>query len=165
MAPRTRFTEFLLGSNPGPEDDNFESDFEEDRDANEELTDIVDLNSISTHVRQRSQPVQASVTSLDRRRQTRSVTSGQIIEVEPTAYAEAAKIGEIYKDGNTVVINAMKMEPSEAQRLIDFLGGLAFANDGKLKAFTPTVFFLVPPSMVFSELDGESLRSLYSRSE
>ncbi|MDR0488144.1 MAG: cell division protein SepF [Propionibacteriaceae bacterium] len=168
MADRlSKVAAFILGPSAKLEDDDFETEFADEMDADEELTDIVDLDSVAPAVRERPQSGhQASVTPIDqRRRHTRSLSIAQIAHERPQSFAEAAKIGETFKEGIPIILNMSTTDQKQAQKLIDFASGMAFVTDGRLERITPKVFILIPASVFFSETDKESLSEIHGFGE
>ena len=164
MADRLgKFAAFILGPSATTDDDEFETEF---ADQDEEPTDIVDVESLKPAPRERSQVQSSSVTSLDqRRRQTRSMAMSQILHVRPYSFAEAAKIGESFKEGVPIILNLSTTDQKQAQKLIDFASGMAFVTGGKLERITPRVFILIPQSVHFSEADKDQLSEIHHLSE
>lgn len=150
---------FILGPSARDDEDDFETEFS-DSDVDDEPTDIVDIEKARSSVRSQPQSVrQGTVTSLDQRRRTPTsrVAVSQIRHVRPHSFAEAAKIGETFKEGVPIVLNLTTTDEKQAQKLIDFASGMAFVTDGKLERITPRVFLLIPSSIDFTEADKEQL--------
>lgn len=149
---------FILGPSAKTDDDDFESDFVED-DEDNEPTDVVDIEKARASVRARPQVVkQTPVTNLDQRRRTSPrAGASQIIHERPYSFAEAAKIGESFKDGAVIILNFTSTDDKQAQKLVDFCSGMAFAAEGKLERVTPKVFLLIPSTMHLTEADKEEL--------
>jgi len=155
----SKVTAFILGPSARADEDDFETEFS-DPNADEEPTDIVDIETARSTTRSQPQPVhQGTVTSLDHRRRTAAsrVSISQIRHVRPYSFAEAAKIGESFKEGVPIVLNLTTTDEKQAQKLIDFASGMAFVTDGKLERITPRVFLLIPASIEFTEADREQL--------
>jgi len=99
------------------------------------------------------------VTPLETRRHLtpRPAPPSQIHHVRPYSFAEAAGIGESYKEGVTIVLNFTTTDEKQAQKLIDFASGMAFVTDGKLEKITTRVFLLIPASVQLTASDREQL--------
>ncbi|MDR1213367.1 MAG: cell division protein SepF [Propionibacteriaceae bacterium] len=101
------------------------------------------------------------VTPLDPRRLrpvAREAALEEIFHAHPRSYnADAPRIGECFKDGVPVIINLVEMDPAEATRLVDFVGGLKFALSGSLEKITPGVFMLLPHNVKVTDQDKERI--------
>ena len=64
--------------------------------------------------------------------------------IKPQEFNEAQLVAEYLKDGKTIVVNLEGIEISQAQRIIDFIGGASFAVDGSLKAISNNIFIVAP---------------------
>jgi len=152
---------FILGPSAKADDDDFQSEFSQNEEDNEP-TDIVDIEKARSSMRERAQVVRSgSVTSLDQRRRPARPGANQIIHERPYSFAEAARIGESFKEGAVVVLNFTATDEKQAQKLVDFCSGMAFAAQGKLERVTPKVFLLIPSSMQLTEADKEELTDAY----
>lgn len=90
---------------------------------------------------------------------------GEVVKVvKPQVFNEAQMVAEYLKDGMTIVVNLEGIEISEAQRIIDFIGGASFAIDGSLKAISNNIFIVAPGNIEVSgdlrdEIINESMIS------
>lgn len=75
----------------------------------------------------------------------------------PLEYAEVQKVAEALRNRCPVVLNLETTPRSEAQRIIDFLGGTVYALEGRMVKVTQAVFVLAPQGI---ELTGEQLYEL-----
>lgn len=64
--------------------------------------------------------------------------------IKPQTFNEAQVVADCLKEGQTIVVNLEGIETSEAQRIIDFIGGASFAVDGSLKAISNKIFIVAP---------------------
>ena len=150
---------FILGPSAKVDEDDFEDDFKQV--ADEEPTDIVDIETAKSARRERPRVVPPTpVASLEQRRRslpTRAVAMSEIVHMRPYSFAEAAAIGESFKEGVPIILNMTSTDEKQAQKLIDFASGMAFVTDGKLERITPKVFILIPATVHFSEADKNQL--------
>ena len=79
-----------------------------------------------------------------------ATTHLQVIVVKPEKYGDAAAIADHFKNKKTVVLNLDKTNKEVANRLIDFLGGVADAADGDLKRISGTTYIIVPMNVDIS---------------
>jgi cell division inhibitor SepF len=159
MPDLSKMTRFILGPSATAADDDV--DIDEATDSDDEPTDIIDADEVRTRVKDKPRPVApASVTSLEQRRRLvvpRSIALSEIAHVRPYSFSEAAKIGESYKESVPIILNMTTTEEKQAQKLIDFASGMAFATDGKLERITSRVFLLLPASIQLTQSDKDQL--------
>ena len=86
-------------------------------------------------------------------------TSAQlsVILVSPERYETAADIADQLKDKRTVVLNLEKTNRETARRLLDFLSGVAYANEGKIKRVANSTYIITPYNV---EIKGDLLDEL-----
>ena len=70
--------------------------------------------------------------------------------IKPQEFNEAQIVADFLKEGKTIVVNLEGIEISQAQRIIDFIGGASFAVDGSLKAISNNIFIVAPGNIEFS---------------
>ena len=76
---------------------------------------------------------------------------GEIVKViKPQEFNEAQIVADFLKEGKTIVMNLEGIEISQAQRIIDFIGGASFAVDGSLKAISNNIFIVAPGNIEVS---------------
>jgi cell division inhibitor SepF len=76
---------------------------------------------------------------------------GEIVKViKPQEFNEAQIVADFLKEGKTIVVNLEGIEISQAQRIIDFIGGASFAVDGTLKAISNNIFIVAPGNIEVS---------------
>ena len=73
-----------------------------------------------------------------------TTTQLQVVLVKPERYGDAAAIADHFKSKRTVVLNLDNTNKDVANRLIDFLGGVAYAMDGELKRIANMTYIIVP---------------------
>ena len=67
-----------------------------------------------------------------------------VVLVKPDRFENAAEIADNLKDKRTVVLNLEQTNKEVARRLIDFLSGVAYANEGKIKRIANNTFIITP---------------------
>ncbi|MBQ9157175.1 MAG: cell division protein SepF [Eubacterium sp.] len=76
---------------------------------------------------------------------------GETVKViKPQEFNEAQIVADFLKEGKTIVVNLEGIEISQAQRIIDFIGGASFAVDGSLKAISNNIFIVAPGNIEVS---------------
>lgn len=67
-----------------------------------------------------------------------------VVLVKPTSFAEATEIADHLNKKRTVILNLESASKDISRRLVDFLGGAAYANGGELKRVANSTFIIVP---------------------
>ena len=68
----------------------------------------------------------------------------QVVLAKPEAFEEGRKIADSLNAKRTVVLNLESASREVALRLIDFLSGVAYANNGNLKRVAKSTFIITP---------------------
>jgi cell division inhibitor SepF len=68
----------------------------------------------------------------------------QVVLAKPETFDEAKKIADNLNQKRTVVLNLEAANRDIALRIIDFLTGVAYANDGSLKKVAKGIFIITP---------------------
>lgn len=74
----------------------------------------------------------------------RSAADMQIVLVIPEQYGDAPKIADLLRDMKFVVLNLSKVDPGIARRLLDFVSGVTYAEDGELVKVATNVYVAAP---------------------
>ena len=64
--------------------------------------------------------------------------------VKPERFEEAASIGDNLNAKRTVVLNLESTNRDIARRLLDFLSGVAYANNGQIKRVANSTYIITP---------------------
>ena len=73
-----------------------------------------------------------------------ATTQLKVVLVTPERFENAAEIADHLKDKRTVVINLESTNKDIARRLIDFLSGVAYAGEGKIKKVAANTYIITP---------------------
>ena len=73
-----------------------------------------------------------------------ATTQLKVILVKPERFENASEIADQLKDKRTVVLNLESTNKDVARRLIDFLSGVAYAGEGKIKKVAANTYFITP---------------------
>lgn len=81
----------------------------------------------------------------------------QVVLVKPSAFTDAKQIADHLISKKTVVLNLETASPENKRRIIDFLGGVAYANGGSLKPVANLTYIITPYNVGFigEDLVGE----------
>ena len=73
-----------------------------------------------------------------------ATTQLQVVIVKPERFESAAEIADHLREKRTVVLNLEQTNKDIARRLIDFLSGVAYAQDGKIKKVAVNTYLITP---------------------
>ena len=73
-----------------------------------------------------------------------ATTQLAVVLVKPDRFENAAEIADHLKDKRTVVLNLEQTNKDVARRLVDFLSGVAYANEGKIKRVANSTYIITP---------------------
>ncbi len=73
-----------------------------------------------------------------------ATTQLQVVLVKPEKYENASEIADHLRDKRTVVLNLERTEKEVARRLLDFLSGVAYAQEGKIKKVALQTYIVTP---------------------
>ena len=73
-----------------------------------------------------------------------ATTQLKVVLVKPERFEAASEIADHLKDKRTVVLNLESTNKEIARRLIDFLSGVAYAGEGKIKRIAVNTYIITP---------------------
>ena len=73
-----------------------------------------------------------------------ATTQLKVVLVKPERFENASEIADHLKEKRTVVINLESTNKDVARRLIDFLSGVAYAGEGKIKKVAANTYIITP---------------------
>ena len=73
-----------------------------------------------------------------------ATTQLKVVLVKPERFEEAASIGDNLNAKRTVVLNLESTNRDIARRLLDFLSGVAYANNGQIKRVANSTYIITP---------------------
>ena len=97
-----------------------------------------------------STPPRSTYTGVEGRRDSNKVvnihatTQLQVVLVKPERFENAAEVADHLKEKRTVVLNLEQTNKDIARRLIDFLSGVAYAQEGKIKKVAVNTYIITP---------------------
>lgn len=91
-----------------------------------------------------------------------ATTQLSVVLVKPDRFENAAEIADHLRDKRTVVLNLESTNKDIARRLIDFLSGVAYANEGKIKKVANATYIITPFNVeilgdIIDELENNGL--------
>ena len=73
-----------------------------------------------------------------------ATTQLQVVLVKPERFDDASSIADQLNAKHTVVLNLESASKEVSRRLIDFLSGVAYANNGHIKRVATSTFIITP---------------------
>lgn len=91
-----------------------------------------------------------------------ATTQLKVVLVKPERFENASEIADHLREKRTVVMNLESTNKDVARRLIDFLSGVAYAGDGKIKKVAANTYIITPYSVdimgdLIDELENNGL--------
>lgn len=91
-----------------------------------------------------------------------ATTQLKVVLVKPERFENASEIADHLKEKRTVVLNLESSNKDVARRLIDFLSGVAYAGEGKIKKVAANTYIITPYSVdimgdLIDELENNGL--------
>lgn len=68
----------------------------------------------------------------------------QVVLVKPERFEDASSIADHLNEKRTVVLNLESTNKDVSRRLVDFLSGVAYANNGQIKRVANSTFIITP---------------------
>lgn len=128
-----------------PPDDEYDEYYEDDIEETAEYDD-------------REEPAPARRTPFSSQNRVVSINSRshvQVIVFKPISFGEETRvIADELNQKHTVILNLEKTQKDESRRILDFLSGVAYANDGKIKRVSTSTFIITPSNV---DLSGDEV--------
>ena len=121
----------------------------------EEMDDFDDFESVRGNaVREKARDRDATNALFDQnssaeRRSNKVVnihttTQLQVVLVKPDRFEQASEIADHLREKRTVVLNLESTQKDVSRRLLDFLSGVAYAHEGKIKKVAISTYIITP---------------------
>ncbi len=121
-----------------PPDDEYE-DYYDDEPQDDEESDYSSRRSSYASFASRTDPRENKVVNFNPKTQV------QMVVFKPTSFGEEARnIADELLKRHTVVLNLEKADKEASRRIVDFLSGVAYANNGKLKPIASNIVIVTP---------------------
>ena len=133
-----------------PYEDEMEDDYDEDEDVYEDEEEPEDVEPTPPPREEPSRRREREYQEPPRRNSCGKVvnihatTQLQVVLVKPERYENASEIADHLRDKRTVVLNLEKTQKDVARRLLDFLSGVAYAQEGKIKKVALQTYIVTP---------------------
>lgn len=122
-----------------PEDDDYDLEQEE----NEDTMDFVSKASDST-VQYSAAPAADTTKRGNKVVNIHATAQLQVVLVKPERFDDASTVADHLNSKRTVVLNLESANKDVARRILDFLSGVAYANDGQIKKVANCTFIITP---------------------
>lgn len=120
----------------GIPDNDYDSDFDDD------------MQSGNVEQEEEEQQIPSSSPAADHRHNKvvniHATTQLAVVLVKPERYEDAASIADHLNAKKTVVLNLEQTSKDVSRRLIDFLCGVAYANNGQMKRVANNTYIITP---------------------
>ena len=136
------------------DDEDYEDDFEEP--VKESSRSLFDDRKDDRREDRRSEDRHNKVVNIH------ATTQLKVVLVKPERFENASEIADHLKEKRTVVLNLESTNKDVARRLIDFLSGVAYAGEGKIKKVAANTYIITPYSVdimgdLIDELENNGL--------
>ena len=140
----------------GVDDDDFEDELDYYED--EEVVENTVKPDFSQMKKEKSVPLSTAASSV-------SIPSSQlqVVLVKPEKFDDASGIADSLNAKKTVVLNLEATSKEVSRRLVDFLSGVAYANNGQIKKIANSTFIITPYNVdvsgigILEEIDTTSI--------
>ena len=124
----------------GVDDEDYEEDYEY-----EEEEEVVVENTVKPDFSQPKKEKSVSFnTTVPVSASVAAASQLQVVLVKPEKFDDASSIADSLNAKKTVVLNLEATSKEVSRRLVDFLSGVAYANNGQLKKIANSTFIITP---------------------
>ena len=152
------FDEMKKIFNPYEDEDDYEEGFD-DQDVSP-FVDDRDRRSDRDRDRDRDRERKSAGAFDERRNKVVNIaatTQLKVVLVKPERFEMASEIADHLKEKRTVVMNLESTHKDIARRLVDFLSGVAYAGEGKIKKVAANTYIITPYSV---DIQGDLIDEL-----
>ena len=131
---------------------------DEDEEYEDDFPDLRDRGDTGAFADRRSAERKAE----DRRNKVVNInatTQLKVVLVKPERFENASEIADHLRDRRAVLMNLEQTDKNIARRLIDFLSGVAYAQDGKIRRVASATYIITPFNV---DLMGDQLDDMES---
>ena len=133
-----------------PYEDEMEDDYDEDEDVYEDEEEPEDVEPTPPPREEPSRRREREYQEPPRRNSGGKVvnihatTQLKVVLVKPERFEDASTIADHLNNKRTVVLNLESTNKEVSRRLVDFLSGVAYANNGQIKRVANSTFIITP---------------------
>lgn len=122
-----------------------EDEYEEEEEEMDFTTNFKPLRPVG----ESSAPSTSDIPSRNKVVNIAATTQLQVILVKPERFEDASFIADHLNEKRTVVLNLESTNKEVSRRLIDFLSGVAYANEGQIKRVANLTYLITPYNVDF----------------
>ncbi len=90
-------------------------------------------------------------------------TNSKMVITQPTCYEDVTEITDYLTGKRSIIINLEAVNPDEARRILDFLGGATYAVDGNMQKVSKLIYLITPNNIeIQNDLEKENYRTKLS---
>ena len=141
------FEELKKITHPYADEDDYPDEYDD------EETDMRNSRSSYEERRPRAEERRGKLVSIH------ATTQLKVMLVKPERFENAVEIADHLKGRRTVVLNLESTPKEEAKRLLDFLSGVTYAGEGKIKKIAANTYLITPYHV---DIEGDLLDELES---
>ena len=133
---------------------------DEDEDFDNDFADLTERKESSSSPFEERRAAKEERRYEDRRNKVVNIhatTQLKVVLVKPERFENASEIADHLKEKRTVVINLESTNKDIARRLVDFLSGVAYAGEGKIKKVAANTYIITPYSV---DIQGDLIDEL-----
>ena len=140
----------------GVDDEDFEDDYEYEYEEEDEVVENTVKPDFSQMKKEKAVPLSTASAALPS-------SQLQVVLVKPEKFDDASGIADSLNAKKTVVLNLEATSKEVSRRLVDFLSGVAYANNGQLKKIANSTFIITPYNVdvsgigILEEIDTTSI--------
>ncbi|ABY93171.1 cell division protein SepF [Thermoanaerobacter sp. CM-CNRG TB177] len=86
----------------------------------------------------------------------------KVLILKPEKFEQVMNICNELKNKKPVIVDLQKMDKNEAQRVVDFLSGAAYALNGEIKKISGYIFLVAPENFDITGDIKDEVNSLYN---
>ena len=153
--------EYDLAENEEVEEETFEDDSE-----------TYDKASLFSSVKptKKSLDMDDYVSSMSRRNRGKVIpmssavsTNSKMVITQPTCYEDVTEITDYLTGKKSIIINLEAVNPDDARRILDFLGGATYAVDGNMQKVSKLIYLITPNNIeIENNLDKDNYKTKLS---
>ena len=143
----------LKGMMGVPDDDDYEDEGVDMMQNVDETDNYNDYNMQDNYGSSDGSPKRNKVVNIN------STMQLQVVLVKPERFDDASAVADHLNAKRTVVLNLESTSKDIARRLVDFLSGVAYANNGQIKRVANSTFIITPYNV---DIMGDLLDELES---
>ncbi|MFI3169532.1 MAG: cell division protein SepF [Faecalibacterium sp.] len=132
---------------------------EEEDDYLDDGTDMFDGDSYFDMAQANPEPVVSSSSRNSKVVNINATTQLKVVLVKPERFEDASAVADHLNNKRTVVLNLESTNKEVSRRLVDFLSGVAYANNGQIKRVANSTFIITPYNV---DIMGDLLDELES---